>query len=363
MRPSPALHAHVRSHAEDRPGVYRMYGENEELIYVGKSVRVRSRVLSYFSAPEGEKAADVIRGARRIAWRYVPNEFEALVTEMKLIQRHRPRYNVEHKRRPSYAFVKITREAAPRLVLTARVGDDGALYFGPFPRVRRVKDTVRELAYVLGLRDCPASTPIHFGDQLDAFAAAGGALPALAPRCLRGELGTCTAPCAGRVAESRYQERVRMAVDFLEGRGSGTLELLARRMDEAAARLEFEHAALLRDRAERLRAFRDELTGWRGQVESLTFLYRVPGFRGGDRVYLLRRGRIAGATDPPRTPAALARLSSMVEEVYGRGDPGPGALTAEDAAEILLVSRWFRRRPREARRTVAPGTWLAGKRG
>ncbi|MBW3535550.1 MAG: GIY-YIG nuclease family protein [Gemmatimonadetes bacterium] len=357
MRPSSALRAHVRSHAEDRPGVYRMYGEGGRLLYVGKSVRVRSRILSYFSAPRGEKAAELIREARRVAWEYVPNEFEALVREMKLIQRHRPQYNVQHKRKRAFAFVKVTREPAPRVIPVSRVSDDDALYFGPFPRVRRVADTVRELAYVLQLRDCPATSPIVFEDQTEIFAGSRG------PRCLRGELGTCLAPCCGRTSAAAYGERVRLAVRYLEGRGRGVLDVLTRQMDEAAGRLDFEHAATLRDRAERLRALREELTGWKGQVESLTFLYRVPGSRGDDRVYLLRRGRIAATAEHPRTPEAHAAVARLVEEVYGRPDPGPGALSPEGAAEVMLVSRWFQRRPKEMGRAVGPRDWLEGGRG
>ena len=356
MRPSPALRAHVASHAEDRPGVYRMYDRDGALIYVGKSVRVRSRVLSYFSAPPGEKAAELIREARRVAWDYVPNEFEALVREMKLIQRASPRYNVQHRRRPRFAFVKVTREAAPRVLPVTRVADDGALYFGPFPRIRRVAETVRELSYVLQLRDCPATTPVAFDDQPDLFGVGR------APRCLRGDLGTCLAPCCGRVSAADYGARVRMAVRYLEGRGHGVLDVLAERIDQAAARLEFEYAATLRDRLERLRAFREELTGWRGAVESLTFVYRVPGFRGADRVYLLRRGRIAAALEHPKTREARARVAEAVDAVYGRRDAGPGGLTAEEAAEIILVSRWFRLRPKEMARTLAPRDWLERKR-
>lgn len=354
MHPSPALRAHVRARAEDRPGVYRMYGDEGRLLYVGKSVRVRTRVLSYFNAPKGEKAAELIRAARRVDWDYVPNEFEALVREMKLIQRHLPKYNVQHKRKRAFAFVKVTREAAPRVIPVGRVADDDALYFGPFPRVRRVAETVRELAYVLQLRDCPATTPIFFDDQLDIFR------PGRAPRCLRGDLGTCLAPCCGRPTAAAYDERVRLAVRYLEGRGRGVLDVLADQMDEAARRLDFEHAATLRDRSDRLRAFREELTGWRGEVESLTFVYRVPGFRGDDRLYLVRRGRIAAATEHPRTVDARARVATLVEEAYGRGERGPGALSAAEAAEIMLVSRWFRLRPKEMKRTLRPKEWLEG---
>ena len=110
----PALRAHVRLRAEDRPGIYRMLGADGAVIYVGKSVRVRARVLSYFNAPEGDKAELLMREARAVEWEYVPNEFAALLGEMRLIQRHRPRWNVQHKRRPHFCFVKLSGGPAPR---------------------------------------------------------------------------------------------------------------------------------------------------------------------------------------------------------------------------------------------------------
>jgi excinuclease ABC subunit C len=129
-------------------------------------------------------------------------------------------------------------------------------------------------------------------------------------------------------------------------------------MAAASARLDFEYAALLRDRLERLRSFRDELVAFRGRVEDLTFLYKVPGFDGDDRVYLIRQGRIRKELPLPKGKKARTAVRHAVEEVYGETDPGPAALDAQDAAEILLVARWFRLNPEERRRTVKPEVWL-----
>ncbi len=82
--PTSALREYVRAHTENRPGIYRMLGSDGQPLYVGKSVRVRTRLLSYFRAPAGEKAANLIRETKKIRWEYVPNEFSALVHEMKL---------------------------------------------------------------------------------------------------------------------------------------------------------------------------------------------------------------------------------------------------------------------------------------
>lgn len=356
MPANPALRAYVRAHAENRPGVYRMYGPGDELLYVGKSIRVRSRLLSYFRAPKGEKAWELIREAARIEWDDIPNEFSALVQEMKLIQRCRPRYNVRHKRKRIYAFVKVTREPAPRILPVTRVAEDNATYYGPFPRVRALSHTVRELGHVLGLRDCPGSTPMFFDDQLEMFGAGR------APRCLRADLRTCLAPCCGRPTAGEYGAAVETARRFLEGRAEKPLRELADRMREASGRMDFEYAALLRDRLERLRSFRDQLVAFRGRVEDLSFVYRVPGFRGDDRLYLIRKGRIRRDLPHPKGARARARAADAVEEVFSDADPGPAGLAPDDAAEILLVAQWFRLHPEERRRTTPADRWLAQKR-
>jgi excinuclease ABC subunit C len=353
---NPSLREYVRAKAENRPGVYRMYGPGGELLYVGKSVHVRSRLLSYFRAVRGEKAWELIREATRIEWEYIPNEFAALVHEMKLIQGRQPKFNVRHKRKRIYAFVKVTNELAPRVLPVTRVVEDGATYYGPFPRIGALAHTVRELGHVLGIRDCPGTTPMFFDDQLEFFQ------HGRPPRCLRAELRTCLAPCCGRPKAVEYGKAVENARRFLEGRAEGPLREIEARMREAAERMDFEYAGLLRDRLDRLRHFRDELVAFRGRVEDLTFVYRLPGFKGNDRLYLIRKGRIRKDLPLPKGRKARERAARAIEDVYGETDPGPRGMAPEDAAEILLVAQWFRLHPKERRRTLTPDRWLEEKR-
>ena len=353
MTSAPALREFVRTHAEDRPGVYRFYGPSRELIYVGKSIRVRTRLLSYFSAPRRSKASRIAATAVDASWSYVPNEFEAVVTEMRLIQRHRPRYNVEHKRRRRYGFVKVTREPAPRVLPVTRVVEDGATYFGPFPRTHHVLRATRDLVHTLGLRDCPGPAPVFFDDQLEVFGRA-----ARSPLCLRADVGSCLAPCCGRTDAKAYADRARMAVTFLGGRGGATLELVERRMREAAERLDFEYAALLRKRRERLARFLESLAAFRGRLERLTFVYRVPGFRGDDRLYLVKGGRVRATLTHPKSRDARSEAVRLAEEVFNEPERGVGGLTPEGAAEVLLVARWFETRARERRRTFGAEEWI-----
>ena len=233
---------------------------------------------------------------------------------MKLIQGRQPRFNVQHKRRRIYAFVKVTNERAPRVLPVTRVVEDGATYYGPFPRVGALAHTVRELGHILGLRDCPGTTPVYFGDQLEIFQ---GGRP---PRCLRADLRTCLAPCCGRPTAGEYAAAVETA-----------------------------------------RRFRDEMVAFRGRVEDLSFVYRVPGFRGDDRIYFIRKGRILREMPHPKGRRARERVATAIEEAYGEVDLGPRGMAPEDAAEILLVAQWFRLRPKERRRTLSPKRWLEEK--
>jgi excinuclease ABC subunit C len=356
MIPNPTLREYVRHHAEDRPGIYRMLGPQEELLYVGKSIRVKSRLLSYFRAEPGEKAARLIRDTHSILWEYVPNEFAALIREMRLIKRWRPRYNVEHKRRRSFAFIKITNETAPRLLPVSRVLPDGGTYFGPFPRPGFLTLTVRELAQVLGLRDCPGTVPVFFDDQLEIFEQGH------TPRCLRVPTGSCLGPCCGACSSVDYAQSVETARRFLEGRSREPLKLLEREMERASASLDFEYAALVRDRLDRLDTLQKELIAFRGRVEGLDLVYRVPGFKGDDRLYLIRKGLVEDEFPRPRGKSGRLAAARRVEALFEEPAPLVDALSPEAASEILLVARWFRLREGELGRASKPADWLSAYR-
>ena len=352
MHLNPTLRSRVRQGAEDRPGVYRMLGPGDELLYVGKSVRVKSRLLSYFRADPGEKAGKLIRDTESIEWEYLPNEFTALVREMRLIKRWRPRFNVEHKRKRRFAFIKITREPAPRVIPVGKALPDGATYFGPFPRPRFLATTLRDLAHLLGLRDCGVGVPTIFDDQLEMFRSGRP------PLCLRAETGSCLGPCCGKCSSADYGRRMMEARRFLEGKSGTPVTRLRKEMEAASEALEYEYAAWCRDRLLRLEEFQRHVVAFRGRVEELSFVYRVPGFKGEDRLYVIRKGVVEEELPYPATRKERDVVSARVREIFGRPVPDPGSLSQEAASEILLVARWFRLRKREMERTLLPGEWL-----
>ncbi len=347
-----SLRMEVRSSAEERPGVYRWLGPDGRILYVGKSVRLRSRLLSYFRSDTG-KTARLVAEAASVRWDYTPNEFAALLREMHLIRAWQPEYNVQHKRDRRYGFIKITREPAPRLVPVTRVHNDGARYYGPFGQTRWLARAVHELSLATGLRDCSVDTPIHFGDQLDMFS------DGRTPHCIRAETGTCPAPCAGRCTAAEYNSRLRVARAFLETRTRAPLEELSQLLKRATGRLDFEYAARLHDRIGTLERLRDHLSGFRGRIENLNLVYPVPGFGGDDRVYLIRRGTVWGEMPWPKSDAAGRRASAVVDAAFRPVLADRDAsLQADAAAEALLTLSWFNKRPDERRRAVTPDRWL-----
>jgi len=340
---------HVRTHATDRPGVYRMIAEDGEVVYVGKSKRIRTRLLSYFRAafPE-EKGARIVREAAAIEWEYEPSEFAALLAEMRAIKRFRPRLNVAMKRDARhFAFIKLTRGAAPKLLaVRGPSGDEGAIYYGPFQGARQLQESLRELSDVLGLRDCRLTQRVIYADQPELFDG-----PARTPGCIRLEIGRCLGPCAGACTAAAYADRVRMARAFLDGVSDDPLDTLRREMETSAERLEFERAASFRDKLGRLETLRQQFDRLRFAVESLSFVYRVAGVDGDDRVYLIRRGRVRGELAGPRTPAERRALAALKAQVFASTEPAGARVPTHEIDELMLMSRWFRAHPEELKRT------------
>jgi excinuclease ABC subunit C len=342
------LRDQVRAGARNLPGTYRMLSETGEILYVGKSKQVRSRLLSYFRARDGEKAYRIIGESHGVQWEYEPSEFAALLRELELIKRFRPRFNVQHKRDGRYSFLKLSPGAAPKLFVVRGVSDDAATYFGPFRGGRRIEDAVRELNDVLGLRDCALSTPMRFADQQDLFELER------TPGCHRASIGRCAGPCAALCTESEYQRRVVLARAFLDGDADEPLRWLSSRMTEASERWNFEYAAQLRDRMQRLEMLRDEFARLREALDRLSFLYTVPGHDGDSRIYLIRRGTVRACLASPRTAAQRRKLSALVLEHYGPPEASGALVAKHQVDEILLLARWFRLHPEELEHTVAP---------
>jgi excinuclease ABC subunit C len=322
-----------------------MLSADGEVVYVGKSKRIRSRLLSYFRCayPE-DKGARILREAATIDWEYTPSEFAALLSELRLIKRLRPRFNVTMKRDArNYAFIKVSRGAAAKLLVVRGAGsEDGGIYYGPFVGAQRIGEAVRELNDALGLRDCALDQKMYFADQVDLFGA-----PARTPGCIRHEVRKCLGPCIGACTLSAYMERVSMARAFLDGADDGPIERLRVDMQSSSDRMEFERAAVLRDKLGRLEELREQFGRLRFAVETLSFLYTVRGHEGDDRLYLIRRGCVRAEVTPPRTARDRRTVDALIQSVYAPPERATSSVPTHEVDELLLLSSWFRRNPGE----------------
>jgi excinuclease ABC subunit C len=332
-----------------------MLAEGGEVMYVGKSKRLRSRLLSYFRGRgDDPRGARIVREACRIEWDYMPSEFAALLEELRLIKQLRPRFNVALKRDARhYAFVAITRGTAPRLeVLRGMTGKRApGVVYGPFVGAERLRSALRELNDVLGLRDCALDRRMRFADQQDLFDET-----ARTPGCIRYEVGKCLGPCIAAVTERLYGDRVRQAREFFEGADDGPIERLQEAMIEASERLAFERAASLRDKARRLEALREQFERLRFAVETLSFTYHVAGVEGEDRVYVIRRGVIRAERPAPRSPGDERELNEVAQRIFGGFEGSRGGMPTHEIDELLVVSSWFRSHPAELHHTRP---WMA----
>src|SRR5258707_7234649 len=217
------MRTNVRDSAADRPGVYRMLSSEGEVLYVGKSKSVRSRLMSYFRCeyPE-DKGARILRAAESIEWDYTPSEFAALLQELRLIKRYRPRYNVAMMRDARhYSFIKLTKGVAPKLlVVRGASGEEAGIYYGPFVGAQRVGEAVRELHDALMLRDCRVDLKMFYSDQVELFQRSPRT-----PGCIRHEISKCLAPFVGACSAAQSGQRQGLRPPLRQGRGDGPLSL------------------------------------------------------------------------------------------------------------------------------------------
>lgn len=348
------LRAEVRKACENRPGVYRILTVDGEVIYVGKSKHVRTRLLSYFRAGPDDKGSRLLKYADRIEWTFTPSEFAALLEELRLIQRLRPRHNVIMKREErDYAFLTLTEGPAPKLHVVRGGGRvrAGAGY-GPFLGPTRLRAAARALGDALGLRDCAETVELHWSDQPQLFPIE--LIPLRPPSCIRHEIKRCLGPCIAACSRAEYRARVTLCRAFLEGTSEGPIERLRAEMHAAREALAYERAAVLRDKALKLERLKEQFDKFRLALSSLSFVYMVPGHEGEDRAYVIRRGTVRAEAPAPRTPEEAAALSVRAGEVFASHEPPRAPVALQQVDEILLVASWFRRFPEELLRTARP---------
>ncbi|MEQ1691134.1 MAG: UvrB/UvrC motif-containing protein [Gemmatimonas sp.] len=352
----------VRADCANLPGVYRMLGPTGLVLYVGQSRRLRTRLLSYFRATRRrDKAARILRHAFAIEWEYTNSEFGALLRELRLIKQHRPQFNSMMVTDDwPRAYVALTGGAVPGMRVVPRSDDPAAIaLFGPFRKVSMLREAVRALADGTGLRDCtleeapPTAKTATLWFTSEQSGDSTVRLPGRtrAPGCLRHELGTCAGPCIGAGDGSAYRAQATHIREFLEGRSDAPVDNLLRAMEAASASLEFERAAVLRDRLERVRWLHQRVQRFHANVDRLTFRYHARGADDKEWVYLVRRGTVRAEVCAPSNARERAQLETLARRIFDGPDPSGADIPSHDLDEFYLVASWFRRRSEERART------------
>src|SRR3954467_5227533 len=313
-----------------RPGVYRMYNADHEILYIGKAKNLKDRVGTYFLASNvNPKVQALVGQIAEIEVTVANSEIEALLLEYNLIKAHKPRFNVVLRDDKSFPYIQVedTHEF-PRLAFYRGSRAAPGRYFGPFPSAGAVKDTLRQLQKLFKIRNCR-----------DTFFA-NRSRP-----CLQHQIGRCSAPCVGFITKELYAQDVHSAVKVLEGRSSEVNAELQDRMEEAASKLQFERAAQIRDQLGALKRIQhQQIVTADGERDVDVFaIIGTPG-EYCISAMLVRGGRNVGTTSYfPR--AALAEpaeaLVSFVMQYYSTQEPPPEVFVdkkledAESLSELL----------------------------
>jgi excinuclease ABC subunit C len=231
--PYPALFEALKE-VPKAAGVYLFMDKGGRVLYVGKAANLRHRLSSYLKKPQKHdpKTALMLKKMARVDFLLTATEREALILERNLIKEHRPRFNVVLRDDKNFLCLRLNlKEEFPALRFVRRFAPDGALYFGPYATAGHVRETLKVMKQAFGLRSCK-ERPFARRSR----------------PCLNAQLGRCLAPCAGQVTQEAYGQAVQEAVQFLKGRGQQVVKRLKDDMAQAAATLDFERAAVLRDR-------------------------------------------------------------------------------------------------------------------
>jgi excinuclease ABC subunit C len=283
-------------HLPTRAGVYLMKGEGGEVIYVGKASSLRSRVRSYFKSDHAAslKTRELVRRIEDFETIVVGSEAEALILENNLIKEYQPRFNISLRDDKTYPYVKVTvAEPFPRVLVTRKLQRDGSRYYGPFTDVRRMRHVLEVVKRLYTVRSC------HYR------------LPGEAPArpCLDHHIGRCMAPCVGLQGEEEYRLMIGEVLDVLGGHTRRAAERIRAEMEEAAAAMQFERAAELRDAL--------------GHLTALETQQKVVDITGSDRdvVGLARDGDVAcGVVMKIREGKLLGREAIFLDNLQEESD-------------------------------------------
>lgn len=317
------------------PGVYIMHDEADNIIYVGKAVNLHSRVRSYFrkNIGRGPQIDKMVTLISRFEYIVTDSELEALVLENNLIKEHSPKYNTLLKDDKTYPYIKVTLgEAYPRVLFSRQMKKDKSRYFGPYTSAAAVKDTIDLINKLYQLRTCSKNLPKECGNDR---------------ACLNYHIKQCIAPCQGNISQEEYQQRVKMALDFLNGSFQDTLKELEQKMQEASEKLEFEEAIRYRDLHSSVKqiASKQKVTDHAGEDKDIIAL-ALDEKDAVVQVFFVRDGKLIGRehfymTHVSGIPRAQILLDFVKQFYAGTPFIPRELMLQEEIEDIAVIEQWL----------------------
>ncbi|WP_375260404.1 excinuclease ABC subunit UvrC [Palleronia sp.] len=327
LRGHACIQAYLKT-IDGSPGVYRMLGDKQEVLYVGKARNLKARVSSYSrpSPQHSPRIARMISETASMMFLTTRTETEALLLEQNLIKQLKPRYNVLLRDDKSFPNILVTKDHAYPMIRKHRgAKSEKGSYYGPFASAGAVNRTLNQLQKVFLLRNCSDSM-----------------FESRTRPCLLYQIKRCSGPCVGHISEADYAASVKDAEDFLQGRTTKVQSQLAAEMEQASAEMEFERAAAMRDRIRALTHVQGtQGINPAGVPEADVIALHVEGGQACVQVFFIRANQNWGNRDYyPKTgsgaePAEI--LAGFIGQFYENKEPPRMLLLSDDIEETELM--------------------------
>lgn len=318
------------------PGVYKMFNAAGEVIYVGKAISLKNRVRQYFQSSKNHppKVAAMVRQIADFEYIRVANETEAFSLESNLIKEFKPKYNILLKDDKHFPYIRVDlKQDFPRLEVVRRVKKDGAKYLGPFLSGLLLRDGLALVREQYPIRQCKKDIARMIARR--------------ERPCLMYHIGKCCAPCSGNVSREEYHKLIDEVLSFLSGNTSDILRSLNEQMNAAAEAMDFERAAIIRDRIRAIDSL-NEKQAVIATTNTMLDVFALARLETNALVFALfvRNGKVIGTekfrmdADAEETDADI--LSAFLSQYYAEsGTFVPEVLLYQDASDMEAISGWL----------------------
>ncbi len=318
-----------------KPGCYLMKNAEGTIIYVGKAISLKNRVRSYFHADASHdgKTRRLVREIVDIEWILVGSELEALILEMNLIKKHRPKYNVRLKDDKRYPYIKVHwADPFPKVTVTRQMVEDGSRYFGPYTSAWAVYQTLDALRRIFPYLTCDR---VITGQDKRA--------------CLYYDIKLCTAPCIGAIQQAGYRQMISDLMDFLSGHSEEIVKRLQTDMERASQEMRFEKAAALRDQLKAVQAIieRQKVVFASDYLDSDVLAMARSDGEACVQIFFIRGGKLIGREyfilEGTEDAADAEIISQFVKQFYTEAATIPQqVMLPEELEEARIISQWLR---------------------